>query len=604
MTNRIAIFIFYDPQGIVDDYVPYFLERLKPFLKNLIIVVNGELTAEGRKKLKPFTKNIFVRENIGYEPGAIKDVLFKFYGMSKILEHDELLICNDTFYGPFFDIKELFDKMDKTKCDFWGITEQAARKNHHPKHIQSYFYNIKKSLLHNKHFINFFEKLPLPDNKQKAINNYEIAMSQFFLKADFSYAAFANIEDFIEDDANKNFNYSVFAPINLLKGKCPFIKRGAFFDSSSLTIFFQGGEQSGYLMQFIENYTEYSPKMIWQNLLRRANVTDIKDKLHLQYIFPKNTLLSNSKNIENQRVIVVAYLFYAKSLDESLAYLNNIPKFIDLIITTPKPEIAKAVREYFGERRKCEIKLTKNKEWCFSKDILANYDYLCYINDKNISENFTKMEISSFRFLLWECALASEHYIKNVLNKFENEPKLGFLNVPQPFHGEYFKTFISELTPIFTVETAFWARCDALKQNHNYYSGICLTDSYAQIRINYLEFMIRVKEKKKEEERMLERKILPFTRTYPKIYIYGAGFWGKKVAEILNFFKMDYNGFIVSRKEKDMFLKHKVYELNEIKMDKDTGIILGLGKKNTLEVLRILKKKNVNMNNLLKNIEP
>jgi len=661
MVNRIAIFIFYDRQGIVDDYVPYFLERLQPFLSNLIIVVNGQLTVEGRKKLNLITKNIFVRENVGYEPGAIKDVLFKFYGMSEILKYDELLICNDSFYGPFFDIKEVFSKMDKIECDFWGITEQAARKGSYPKHIQSYFYNTRKDLLHSKHFRCFFEKLPLPKNLNQAVKDYEIKMSQNFLKAGFSYASFINVEDFIEEDAKKNFNYSITTPMDLLKKRCPFIKKKAFFCSEKAT-FPQGGEQSGYLMHFINDYIKYPQKIIWQNLLRIANITDIKNILHLQYIFPKDILLSNSKKLENRKVVVIVHLFYIELLNESLAYLDNIPKFINLVITTPKPEIAEFAQRHFDKKRKCEIRLVENRGrdiavlLVYCKDILQKYDYLCFTHDKNRSGQSAKIEASSFRFLLWECTIASEYYIKNVLSKFENEPELGFLNVPQPFHGWYLNIFKDEWgnnfpmvkdmlknlklncnlqadIPPFAIGTAFWAKCKALEplfnfnindfpqeplplngtishaierifpyiaQSQGYYSGICLTDSYAQIRINYLEFIIRREKREREKEKEREKKILLFARLYSKIYIYGAGVEGKKVANILRDFKIDYKGFIVSRKEKDIFLKHRIYELGEIKMDKNTGIILGLNKKNSLEVLRILKEWNINRGNILR----
>ena len=646
MVNRMAIFIFYDRQGIVDDYVPYFLKKLQPFLNNLTIVANGELVAEGNKKLSPITKNIFVRENIGYEPGAIKDVLFKFYGMSEILKYDELLICNDTFYGPFFNLREVFDKMDKTRCDFWGITEQ------------SYFYNIKKNLLHSEHFKSFFENLTLPKNTTQAVKNYEIKMSQNFLKAGFSYESFINIEDFIEENTNKNFNYSFVMPMDLLKKKYPLIKKKAFFCSNNET-FLQGGEQSGYLMRFIKDYTKYPQEIIWQNLLRTANITDIKNKLHLQYIFPKDTLLSNYKKLENKRVVVIVHLFYTELLNESLNYLDNIPKFIDLIIKTSKPEIAEFAQRYFDKKRKYDIRLIENRGrdvaalLVHCKDVLQKYDYLCFTHDKNKNKNSTKIEANSFRFLHWECTIASECYIKNILNKFEDEPKLGFLNVPQPFHGLHLNLFTDEWsncfltaknllkklklncdlqadTPTFALGTAFWAKCKALKplfnfniddfpqepmplnetishaierifpyiaQSQGYYSGICLTDSYAQIRINYLEFIMRMEKRERERER--EREILLFTRIYPEIYIYGAGAWGKKVANILMYFKIDYKGFIVTRREKDIFLKHKIYELNEIKMDKNTGIILGLDRKNSLEVLRILRKKNINKDCIL-----
>ena len=612
MINRMAIFIFYDKQGIVDDYVPYFLERLLPFLNNLTIVANGELVAEGRKKLSSITKNIFVRENVGYEPGAIKDILFKFYGISEILKYDELLICNDTFYGPFFNLREVFDKMDKIKCDFWGITEQAAKKGFYPKHIQSYFYNIKKNLLHSEHFKSFFENLTLPKNTTQAVKNYEIKMSQSFLKAGFSYESFINIEDFIEENANKNFNYSLVTPMNLLKKRCPFIKKKAFFCSDSET-FLQGGEQSGYLMRFIKDYTKYPQEIIWQNLLRTANITDIKNKLHLQYIFPKDALLSKSKKHENRNVVVIIHLFYTELLTESLNYLDNIPEFIDLVITTSKPEIAEIVQRHFGKKRKHEIKLVENRVpdiamfLMHCKDVLQKYDYLCFIHE-NKNKNSTKIEVNSFRFLLLECTIASECYIKNILSKFEDEPKLGFLNVPQPFHGQYLQAD----TPTFTIGTAFWAKCKALIShaieevfpyivpNQGYYGGICLTDSYAQIRINYLEFIMRREKREKEIERRIEREILLFARIYSKIYIYGAGVQGKKMASILRNFKINYEGFIVTHREKDIFLKHKIYELNEIKIDKNTGIILGLNKKNSLEVLRILRKRNINKGSILK----
>ena len=651
MVNRMAIFIFYDKQGIVDDYVPYFLERLLPFLNNLIIVVNGELAAEECKKLSSITKNIFVRENIGYEPGAIKDVLFKFYGMYEILKYDELLICNNTFYGPFFNLREVFGKMDKIKCDFWGIAEQ------------NYIYNIKKNLLHSWHFKSFFENLPLPKNSNH--KNYGIKMSLNFLKAGFSYESFINMEDFIEENVNKNFNYSLVTPMDLLKKRCPFIKKRAFFCSNNET-FFQGGEQSGYLMQFIKDYTKYPQEIIWQNLLRTANITDIKNKLHLQYIFPKDTLLSNSKRLDNKKVVVIVHLFYTELLAESLNYLDNIPEFIDLVITTSKPEIAEAVQKHLGKKRKHEIRLVENRGRDIAallvhcKDVLQKYDYLCFTHDKNWNKYFTKIESSSFRFLLWECTIASECYIKNVLGKFEDEPKLGFLNVPQPFHGQYSDLFKDEWSncfstvknllkkiklncdlqtdiPTFTIGTAFWAKCKALKplfnfnindfpqeplplngsishaiervfpyiaQSQGYYSGICLTDSYAQIRINYLEFIMRMEKRKREVEREIERRIereiLLFAKIYSKIYIYGAGVWGKKVANILRYFKIDYKGFIVSCRKKDIFLKHKIYELNEIRIDKNTGIILGLDKKNSLEVLRTLRKKNINKGCILK----
>lgn len=49
--NRLAIYSFYDPQGIVDDYVIRYLEELRQNAKCVIVAVNGELQEYSRRKL-------------------------------------------------------------------------------------------------------------------------------------------------------------------------------------------------------------------------------------------------------------------------------------------------------------------------------------------------------------------------------------------------------------------------------------------------------------------------------------------------------------------------------------------------------------------------
>lgn len=48
--NRIGIYFFYDKDGIVDDYVPYFLEKLKPFCRRLVVVASGKHYRSGPEK--------------------------------------------------------------------------------------------------------------------------------------------------------------------------------------------------------------------------------------------------------------------------------------------------------------------------------------------------------------------------------------------------------------------------------------------------------------------------------------------------------------------------------------------------------------------------
>jgi rhamnosyltransferase len=612
MLKRLCIFIFYDKQGIVDDYVPYFLSRLKPHITELVIVANGDIQKNELKKIKPYAKHIFMRKNLRYEPVAVKDVLFKFCGFSKILEFDELLICNDSFYGPFSDLGKIFHKMDNENYESWGITEQI------------YFYNIKRNLLHSKYFL-------------KNCESYTIAK---FLKAGFSYANYIEAE---------NLDCPISAPVSLLKKGCPFVKREAFYVSPK-------HEQIDDLMQFIKNNIKYDTELIWQNLLRIASIGNIRECISLQYIFPKDVSISNYRRIENKKIAVIVHLFYTDLIYECLAYLDNVPKFIDIIVTTSKKEITEIVQKYFNEKRKIEIRLVENRGrdvaalFVHCKDIIQKYDYLCFTHDKKESGILTKIGAASFRFLLWENTLASEHYIKNIIYKFDSEPRLGFLNVPYPLlepanlsnswwdHNTFsiakkmFKDLklnfnLSSDIPVLAVGTAFWCKTKILKpllnfsikdfpkeplpkstishalerifpfvaQDQGYYSGIMLTDSYAQMRINYLELSQREIGKETEVE-----KILLFVKIYSELYIYGAGEVAKRIVNIFKRLDIRYKGFIVTYKEKSSLLNHPIYELSEIKFNKNTGIILGLSKEHSEQVLRILQKKNVDKNRILR----
>ena len=52
--KRLGIYFFYDKQGIVDRFVPYFLDDLCKNLTKLIIICNGKLNDEGKEILSKY----------------------------------------------------------------------------------------------------------------------------------------------------------------------------------------------------------------------------------------------------------------------------------------------------------------------------------------------------------------------------------------------------------------------------------------------------------------------------------------------------------------------------------------------------------------------
>ncbi|MDO4804689.1 MAG: rhamnan synthesis F family protein, partial [Lachnospiraceae bacterium] len=90
---RLAVYCFYDKQGIVDGYVPVFLDGLREVAERIYVVVNGTVGDEGLAVLRNHSDEVILRPNDGYDVTAYKA------GLSHILSEKEnvssVTLCND-----------------------------------------------------------------------------------------------------------------------------------------------------------------------------------------------------------------------------------------------------------------------------------------------------------------------------------------------------------------------------------------------------------------------------------------------------------------------------------------------------------------------------
>ena len=123
--KRICIYLTYDKQKIVDQYIGYMLKELKNCTDYLAVVCNEPQIVRGKEILETYADDIFYRENIGFDAGGYKDALCNYIGWDKILSFDELVLVNDSMFGPFIPMKSIFNKMDEKSVDFWGLLKHA-----------------------------------------------------------------------------------------------------------------------------------------------------------------------------------------------------------------------------------------------------------------------------------------------------------------------------------------------------------------------------------------------------------------------------------------------------------------------------------------------
>ena len=140
--KRFVLFSFYDPDGIVDDYVIYLLKSFNGIADEILTIVNGSLTPESNERLKTLS-NILMRENMGFDAWGYKEG-FENYGYENLKKFDEIICLNHTCFGPIFPWEDMFEKMSQSDCDWWSLFKDHCPQNFVPgEHMPSYFIVIK-----------------------------------------------------------------------------------------------------------------------------------------------------------------------------------------------------------------------------------------------------------------------------------------------------------------------------------------------------------------------------------------------------------------------------------------------------------------------------
>jgi len=181
--KRVAIFVHYDRRGRVHDYVLHYLNSLRAVGFELVFVSNAPLlSAESYAKLRPLCALILRRKNIGYDFAAYKDSIA---ALGNVAELDELLLVNDSVYGPFGDLAPILSRCDPRRAVVWGMTDCWFRRFH----LQSYFLLFKQPALASEAFARFWNKVLYVQSKGWIIEKYEIGLTQAMTRSNLRCAA-------------------------------------------------------------------------------------------------------------------------------------------------------------------------------------------------------------------------------------------------------------------------------------------------------------------------------------------------------------------------------------------------------------------------------
>lgn len=433
--KRLLIYVVYDRRGEIEDYIPFALRSLRPHMSHILVVVNGALTAEGRAKLADVSDEVVERENRGYDIWGYKHGLE--HTGDRIDDYDEVVIANDTWYGPVRSFADVFEGMDPREVHFWGITDHArvephpfTRTGYLPYHLQSYWVAVRREMLQSEEWQAYWRELPEMTSYSDAVVKHEGVFTEHFTGLGFvGDVAFPLLLDVPE-------NYPVLYARQLLEAGCPTLKRRAFFQWPPYLD--QVGVVSRWTLDAAADHG-YPVELIYADMARNVAPKIMNAGAALMSVLPDEDVSYDPGS--PLRTLVIAHIFYPEMTDEMLDRADNLPGTYDLLITTPESERADAIRKRLQERAPrgtAEVRVLASNngrdQGAFlvgCRDVLlgGEYDLIVKIHSKKTPQDDPAVG-AHFKEQQFGNLLHSPGYAANVVALFQKEPGLGLAYPP------------------------------------------------------------------------------------------------------------------------------------------------------------------------------
>lgn len=312
--KRTAIFPFYHKQGRLTNDVEFLIKSLKQIADTLVVVSNGQL--EDRSKMEQLADILIVRENRGYDAGAYKEALFNEEVSRVIDEAQELVFCNDTFYGPFIPFQLIFEEMDDPEVDFWGLNLSDTGLS---TFLQSYFLVFKKEIWKNGDLKKFFEE-NIDENTldfNKVLMSFEQNIFSFLVDKGYHYNAF------------RVQRYHIFTDFegSICLDRLPILKKKV------LSKQYYDRERLLDVLHYIDGQYNYDIRLILEDLKERNSITLSHEEIkrHKVQIKAKEMIVTKTRKEDivkfvqrHKRVYIYGIGGYGKAIknmlkDESVA---------------------------------------------------------------------------------------------------------------------------------------------------------------------------------------------------------------------------------------------------------------------------------------------
>ena len=228
--NRGLVYFHFDPHHQVRDYVLAALSSLRPHADHVLLVSNSPIGEADRVRLETCCDEILQRPNEGLDVGAYRAGL-EHLGWDRLADFDELILTNHTSYAPLRPWEEVLTRAeDWGDISFWGMTEHAAMRPHPflakrelPRHLQSHWIVVRRRLLRDPAFREYWEQMPQVSSYRDSIQWHESRFTGHFAELGHTWEVAFPV------DRYRSENPAIEEAPALLADGCPLLKRRALF---------------------------------------------------------------------------------------------------------------------------------------------------------------------------------------------------------------------------------------------------------------------------------------------------------------------------------------------------------------------------------------
>ncbi len=439
-SRRAVIYVIFDRRGAVEDYVLYALRGMRDDADHILAVVNGALSEEGRARLETVADDILVRPNEGFDIWGHKAGL-EHLG-DRIDEFDEIVLTNDTWFGPVRPYAPVLARMSEREVDFWGMTDSVRTKNPAtgrrdlPDHLQSSWIAVRRRMLQSSEWRDYWSSLPAMEDRDSGVLQHEAELTQRFEHAGFVAEAAFPASRYPTDQP------ALFNADLLIADGCPLVVRRPFLHWPPYL------DRHGVIGRWIAESMashRYPVDQMYASLARNVAPKDLNVDLGLN-----DVLADVDQGFDASRplrIVAVLHIFYVDMTDEMLDRVDMLPTSYDLVVTTQDDQRAAEIRAIIDARpregRRVDVRVVESNDGrdqsaflVGCKDVLLSdrYDLVVKLHSKktpqdgyNVGRAFKEQQFTNL--------LSSPGYAANVLALFQREPGLGIVYPPMVHIG-------------------------------------------------------------------------------------------------------------------------------------------------------------------------